>query len=479
MTDNNRHIILLVVWDGLRPDTISATNTPFLHQMAQQGVLCRANHAVFPTATRINSASLTTGCTPGRHGIVDNELYIPALDAQQPTSCADWTNLQKLADLEGGRLLDPPTLGELLQAGGKKMVSIGSGSPGKTYLTDPTLTGPVINWATAWPETTKAEVEQRFGPFLSGSATATERNQFVFRVLQDYLLPTHQPDLIRIWLTEPDHAQHKYGLGSPEALAALAELDAHFATFWADLVTQYGQENLTCFFLSDHGFTTITDRVKPDQALIAARLKAGPDSNDIIRTSNSFYLNGQARSRLPEIARFLAAQPWLGGLFIRDDLLDRYPDGMPQSLIFGGHRRSAEIMFTYRWTEGENSYGVPGGAVDVLSIAATHGSASPYAINNSLIAWGKEIKQGLISQVPCGIIDLAPTILHLFGLKPPPEMQGRLLYELFQAGPPPEALAVAPYMERRVLPTVDGEREQVAWYSKVGGYWYLDRVEMG
>ena len=174
---NERHIILLIVWDGLRPDMITAKNTPFVHQMAQRGVFCTANHAVFPTATRINSASLTTGCYPARHGIVDNELYIPALKVDKPASCADWTNLQKLAELEGGRLLDPPTIGECLAGAGKKMVSIGSGSPGTTYLTDPTASGPVVNWATAWPAAVQTEVESRIGPFFVSGGGYLRRAQ--------------------------------------------------------------------------------------------------------------------------------------------------------------------------------------------------------------------------------------------------------------------------------------------------------------
>ena len=94
-------MILLIVWDGLRPDAITVENTPFLHRMAGRGVFCKNSHAVFPTSTRINSAALATGCYPSRHGIVDNELYIPALDPKGVVSCADWRVLKALADTKG------------------------------------------------------------------------------------------------------------------------------------------------------------------------------------------------------------------------------------------------------------------------------------------------------------------------------------------------------------------------------------------
>jgi len=145
-------MLLIIVWDGLRPDMVRAEYTPHLTRMAERGVFCHASHAAFPTATRINSASLTTGCYPGRHGLVDNELYVPELDPIKAISCADWRALQAMADLEGGRLLSVPTLGEMLRKAGKQMVSGGSGSPGTTYLTNPTVTGPIVNWAVTWPQ---------------------------------------------------------------------------------------------------------------------------------------------------------------------------------------------------------------------------------------------------------------------------------------------------------------------------------------
>ena len=131
--------------------------------------------------------------------------------------------------------------------------------------------------------------------------------------------------------------------------------------------------------------------------------------------------------RLDELVRFLAGEPWIGALFVRDDLLDACPEAMPQSAVFGNHARSAELMFGYRWWPTDNTYGVRGCSASYSSIAASHGSASPHEINNSLVAWGKGIKRGILSAVPCGTVDVAPTVLHLLGISPPASMQGRVL----------------------------------------------------
>ena len=73
-------MILVIVFDGLRPDQITSRNTPNLFSLANRGVLFLNHHAAFPTQTRVNVATLFTGCYPGSHGILTNILYLPDLD---------------------------------------------------------------------------------------------------------------------------------------------------------------------------------------------------------------------------------------------------------------------------------------------------------------------------------------------------------------------------------------------------------------
>ena len=471
-------MILLLIWDGLRPDMITPERTPFLHNKAQEGAFCRASHAVFPTATRINSASLITGSYPGRHGIVDNELYVPALDPERATSCADWPALQAIADLEGGPLLNAPTLGEALRQAGLRMVSGGSGSPGTTYLTNPFVTGPVVNWAVAWPKTEQDEIERRYGGMLGPKSNSLDRNRFVVQALTDHLIPKYEPDVVTLWLTEPDHTQHDHGLGSPEALAMLRELDDQLRNLILFMEAGVGSEGLTCLVLSDHGFNTVIDRVNPGLELIAAGLKAAPNSNDIVRASGSLFLSGKARQRVPELVRFLASRPWIGALFLRDDLLAECPGAMPQSAVGGCHRRSAEIMFSYRWSHEANNYDAPGSVVHSASLVAIHGSTSPYAINNVLVAWGAKVREGIVSEVPCSIIDVAPTVLHLLGIDPSGDMDGRVLDELLHEGPYPRNVEVTSSARAFTYDTPVGPRRQVARFSTAAGHTYLDQVTM-
>src|SRR5437899_12425289 len=49
---------LVFVMDGLRPDGITASGTPILFRLGNEGVIFENSHSVFPTVTRVNSASL-------------------------------------------------------------------------------------------------------------------------------------------------------------------------------------------------------------------------------------------------------------------------------------------------------------------------------------------------------------------------------------------------------------------------------------
>ncbi|NLD71616.1 MAG: hypothetical protein GX649_02740 [Chloroflexi bacterium] len=467
-------MILIVVLDGLRPDLLTPRQMPWLSRMAAGGAFCTASHATFPTATRINSSSLTTGCQPGRHGIVGNELYARAVDPLKAVSCADHRALQAVAASEGDRLLSVPTLGERLRAAGKRMVALGSGSPGTTFLLDPTQAGPVVNWAAAWPEATQEEVVRRWGGMLDVSSSSAERTEFVTRALTEYLLPAEQPDVAVIWVTEPDHAQHHAGLGVPETVEMLGWADRWLEGLVGRLEVEYPGA-LDCMITSDHGFSTISHHVslREEREALEATLPVALEPGDLVFAGNGLYLNGQALEYLPEIREALGARPWVGGLFVRDDLIDCCADTLPQSAVGGGgHPRSPEILFSGAWSAEPNAAGIPGLTQSPSGNVASHGMASPFDVNNTLVAWGPSFQEGVTSGVPCGIVDIAPTVLQLLGVQAE-GMDGRVLEELLRNGPNP---ADAPVVRTHRRGRLGAGRDQIAEYSEAGGHRYLDRV---
>src|SRR5262249_20097909 len=72
----NRRVILFV-WDGLRADDLTPEITPNYFALARTGVVFADHHAVYPTFTMMNSASIATGTYPGAHGFYGNVVYAP------------------------------------------------------------------------------------------------------------------------------------------------------------------------------------------------------------------------------------------------------------------------------------------------------------------------------------------------------------------------------------------------------------------
>src|ERR1700757_2657229 len=67
---------LVFVLDGLRPDSITAEETPHLWRLREEGVNFLNGHSVFPTVTRANAAAIGSGVYPDHNGIFGNTLYV-------------------------------------------------------------------------------------------------------------------------------------------------------------------------------------------------------------------------------------------------------------------------------------------------------------------------------------------------------------------------------------------------------------------
>ena len=53
--------VIVFVWDGLRADDVTPENMPNYFRLAGAGVVFTDHHAVYPTFTMMNSASIATG----------------------------------------------------------------------------------------------------------------------------------------------------------------------------------------------------------------------------------------------------------------------------------------------------------------------------------------------------------------------------------------------------------------------------------
>src|SRR5919204_3302122 len=126
--ETRRH--LLIVLDGLRPDYVTPDLMPNLHALGRRGVVFAKHHAVFPTVTRVNAASIVTGAYPSRHGLMGNSVYFPQVDPRRFLDTGDYDNLIRIDEATHHELLTAPTLSEILQPSGKRVLAAGAGSTG-------------------------------------------------------------------------------------------------------------------------------------------------------------------------------------------------------------------------------------------------------------------------------------------------------------------------------------------------------------
>ena len=233
---------LIAAFDGLQPSQVRPDLAPNLSEFAAGGVTFTRNHPVFPTVTRINVASLVTGCHPGMHGLAGNTLvfrdYDPnsVLQAMEPV-------LTQVAD-RTGRVLLAPTLADFLNEHGHWSTSRLVWAPRVTRMCKTRGPNPqggaTIHPEFCLPRGLHDEIQERYGPW-PGQRTAEHAADGArgARVLTEYVLGERDPSVALIWFSEPDSSNHDAGVGSGLSDRALASADEQFGRIvaWMERAT--------------------------------------------------------------------------------------------------------------------------------------------------------------------------------------------------------------------------------------------------
>src|SRR5204863_8452571 len=114
LSNQSRHVVV-VVWDGMRPDFVTEQNTPALWKLAREGVTFRNHHSVYPSATMVNGTALVTGIYPGRNGIIANHVYRPEIDPHHAVDVELPPTVKKGDEVSRGKYISVPTIAELVQ----------------------------------------------------------------------------------------------------------------------------------------------------------------------------------------------------------------------------------------------------------------------------------------------------------------------------------------------------------------------------
>ncbi len=299
------HRVILFVWDGMRPDAISAEDTPNLLALAQRGSRFQDNHSTYPTFTMANASSFATGAFLGPLGFYGNRFWAPgasgldargaAADFLDPVYTEDYAVLRDLDAHFDHRLLELPTLFAAAQKAGLTTAAVGKSGP--AFLQDYKQGGVILDENTVLPLAFARELQQAgyalpahvantysstelslredndspteqgrmvtLKDGVTADATAAAEttpapaNAWMMKVYLDVILPKHRPDLSVVWLRNPDTTQHMYGVGSPEFHLALKAQDELLGQLEARLQQLGMAQDTDIIVVSDHGHSNI------------------------------------------------------------------------------------------------------------------------------------------------------------------------------------------------------------------------------
>jgi arylsulfatase A-like enzyme len=498
---------MVLVLDGLRPDSITPEETPNLWRLRQEGVNFINGHSVFPTVTRANATAIGTGTYPDRNGMFGNQIYVRAVDPNRSFGNDEHENLLRLDAATGGGMVLAKSLGEFLAERGKTLAVVSSGSTGSALLANPRApkgVGILVNgyWEPgkrlAFPDAVNDAILRRFPvPPPKGGAIDhyIESVTWTQRLLRDYVLPELKADVIINWMTEPDHIQHGLGAGSPQARETIRNDDREVGLL-IDRLRELGLADKTnIFVVSDHGFGQGVFGVDLTGELIKAGLKAGPNSDDVVLASSGQAVALHVRDRNPEqignVVRFLQKQTWASVLFTAGrsgsggvPVEGREPGTFSLELVHMAHaERGPDIVLTFPWSSARNTHGVQGTDYGIARATGpsaarggNHGSMSPWVVRNTFLAWGTDFKRATTVRNPASNVDLAPTLLALMNLDRDIDLtrfDGRVLSEAFADGPDEEKVAVA--VRTHFVETPDGTYRAALQVTELDHQLYIDK----
>lgn len=465
---------LLVVFDGLRPDLVRPDTTPNLLRLAAMGTRFARARSVFPSETRVCSATVTTGCMPRRHGLVANRLAHPS-DARvqgpggRSVDTGQMTALLALEDAMGEALLDMPSLGARLAASGRDFAVLSSGTTGQSHVLNPTAAAlGQVTLSAHGAQACSPKGAQLLATLEPPPADPTGKAEWIADVYRTRFM-ADPPAATILWLCEPDTSGHYQGLGSAANLAALRRVDAALGRILDDWQAGPMRDHLHIMAASDHGHATITANISAAPLFAAEPSFAG--CRILTGVSGGVVVPGGEATMITEVAAWLTRQDWVGHVLAADGA-DLPPGVLPRSAVLADHRRSAEVLFTLRAGPGPSALGLPGTTLNDGALqagAGTHGGLTAAEMSIVLMLAGGRVPRGELSEWPAGLADIAPTVLALLGIGGGEVMDGRVLVEALGPGARPDA-APAP----ETWEPVNGTYGQRLARTRLGRHTYID-----
>jgi predicted AlkP superfamily pyrophosphatase or phosphodiesterase len=484
---SQRHVVM-VVWDGMRPDFVTEQFTPTLWKLAQDGVVFTDQHPVYFSATNVNGVALATGMYPSHSDLIANHEFRPEINNRQPVDVENPAVVRKGDELSHGGYIAAPTVAELVQKAGGRTVIAASKTVGLLH-DRPRPAGfgngsVTLSAGMTWPNEAGSEIIKVLGPFPK---SYVDRDNWTTKALTEVLWKDAVPPFTVLWLGQPDLTQHEKAPGSPEAIQGIRSSDTNLAALLNALDRRNVRDSTDIFVVSDHGFSTIQRSIELPRILaeagfnVTTEFKTEPQSGDIMVVGGGgsvlFYVVQHEPSVVNRLIDFLQHSDFAAVIFAREQTEGAFT--LAQAQIDSPD--APDVVMAFQWNDRPNKYGTPGMITADWQRGpggGTHASLSRFDMHNTLVAAGPDFRRGQTDKLPTGNIDVAPTILKILHISDPARQDGRVLTEAMSNSsaepPPPESHTIE---ASRQFP--NGWWRQTLRFSRVGTTIYLDEGHGG
>ena len=403
-------------------DILYLLQKPRFRALYERGSIVKRMRTIYPSVTYPCHTTMSTGCYPDKHGVVNNMKFQPGMQKNIPwewfadaIKCPDIFTAAKRAGRTTAAVFWPVT----------------GNHPDIDYLVDE-------YWPQS-PEDTKEACFLRSGtsrelyntcvaPYLENVKIRThpETDEFEINCVCS-TIERYQPDLLMLHPADIDHYRHKTGLFTEMVTKGLDDTER-----WLDQIIQATKragvfEQTNFFLVSDHGQLEIVRSIKPNVMFARHGLIQTDEAGKLVDWQaycHSTALSAQIHLRDPE-DQALWEKVYRLLLDMRDEGVYGISEVYTAQEIKEKEHLAGDFSFVIE-TDGYTSFSEDwkGPLVQPLDITdyrfgrATHGHYPDKGPQPTFFAFGPDIRSGVeLERRPT--VDEAPTYAKILGAEMP------------------------------------------------------------
>ena len=427
MTTTSKHVIVVSVDAMITSDIAEFAKRPNMKRLLEHSARIDGAHCIYPTYTYPCHTSIMTGCYPDKHGIYHNDLF------DLKSSYAQWFWYAK--DIRR------PTMVDIAKAAGLSTASVVfpvQGAGAADYLIaeiwapkqadDPTEVFRGANSQAAEP------IFEKHKHMLNWLKTP-EFDLFASACACD-IISERRPNLLFVHFSYLDHQRHRCGAETEHVLHAIDFIDERIGELMDAVEGADIKDDTDFIILGDHGQINVEtvfhiNRLLIDRGLITLDGQGTVKDWRMFVHSASFYGHVYTKDMDMDEARLVLTE--LRELY--PQYIERVMDTFEAKEIYHLDgpfdfvlEAQTHVIFGQELTGPLTDTPKPGNYKFSVS---THGYAPEKGPNPPFILCGPDANAGAV--VPqARLIDEAPTIMALFGLAMPEDIDGKPVLELIR-----------------------------------------------